>query len=56
MSVPPVNSEQLMHLLQKACVPAILEEGDHAPHAFGDGTGTDVEGWPDRAIDFLESL
>lgn len=56
MSVPPVNSEQLMHLLQKAGVPAILEEGDHAPHAFGDGTGTDVEGWPDRAIDFLESL
>ena len=22
----------------------------------GDGTGTDVEGWPDRAIDFLEKL
>ena len=28
----------------------------NAPHGFGDGTGTDVEGWPDKAIDFLEAL
>ncbi len=32
----------------------MLEEGNHAPHGFGDGTGTDVEGWPMRAISFLE--
>ena len=42
--------------LDAAGVPAILDEGVHAAHGFGDGTGTDVEGWPKRAIDFLESL
>ena len=56
MSVPPYNSETLARLLAEASVPAVLEEGDHAPHAFGEGTGTDVEGWPERAIDFLEGL
>ncbi|MCR4622620.1 MAG: alpha/beta hydrolase [Clostridiales bacterium] len=56
MSVPPSNSERLKQLLDGAGVPAILEEGDHAPHAFGDGTGTDVEGWPEKAVDFLEKL
>ena len=56
MSVPPYNSEKLAELLLKAGVPAILEEGDHAPHAFGEGSGTDVAGWPDRAIDFLERV
>lgn len=35
---------------------AVLEEGEHAPHGFGDGTGTDVEGWPERAADFLENV
>ncbi|MBR5752775.1 MAG: alpha/beta hydrolase [Clostridia bacterium] len=56
MSVPPSNSERLKRLLDDADIPSVLEEGGHAPHAFGDGTGTDVEGWPDRAIDFLEKL
>ena len=56
MSVPPDNSERLKKLLDLAGVPAVLEEGAHAPHAFGEGKGTDVEGWPDRAIDFLEKL
>ena len=56
MSVPPYNSESLARLLAGADVPAVLEEGGHAPHAFGEGTGTDVEGWPERALDFLESL
>ena len=55
-TVPPVNSELMRELLEKACVRAELEEGEHAPHGFGDGTGTDVEGWPERAIAFLESL
>ena len=56
MSVPPSNSERLASLLAEAGIPAVLEEGDHAPHAFGDGTGTDVEGWPERAMAFLEKL
>ena len=55
-TVPPENSEEMAARLQKAGIPAILEEGAHAPHGFGDGTGTDVEGWPLRAIDFMNSL
>ncbi|MBR7040629.1 MAG: alpha/beta hydrolase [Clostridia bacterium] len=56
MSVPPSNSETLAKLLTENGIPAVLDEGGHAPHAFGDGTGTDVEGWPERAMDFLEKL
>ena len=55
-TVPPVNSEKMKENLDTAKVAAVLEEGDHAAHGFGDGTGTDVEGWPERAIAFLESL
>lgn len=54
--VPCVNSELMKQRLDAAGVPAILEEGEHAAHGFGDGTGTDVEGWPGRALAFLESL
>jgi len=53
-TVPPRNSELFKELLDRAGVPAILEEGENAPHGFGDGTGTDVEGWPERAMQFLE--
>lgn len=55
-TVPPNNSELMKELLDAAGVPAVLEEGAHAPHGFGDGTGTDVEGWPQRAVAFLEKL
>ncbi len=55
-TVPPENSERLAAALAAAGVPVKLEEGDHAAHGFGDGTGTDVEGWPERAMAFLESL
>ena len=55
-TVPPVNSELMKRLLDAAGVPSVLEEGDHAFHGFGDGTGTDVEGWPGRALAFAESL
>ena len=55
-TVPPVNSELMKQLLDAAGVPAVLEEGEHAFHGFGDGTGTDVEGWPGRALAFAESL
>ena len=54
--VPCVNSEKMKEKLDEAGVPAVLEEGEHAPHGFGDGTGTDVEGWPERAAAFLEGL
>ena len=55
-TVPCRNSEMMKEHLDAAGVPSILEEGEHAPHGFGDGTGTDVEGWPERAVRFLESL
>ncbi len=48
------NSELLKQRLDALGIPAVLEEGEHAQHGFGDGTGTDVEGWPERAVDFLE--
>lgn len=50
------NSELLKEKLDSAQIPTVLEEGEHAPHGFGDGTGTDVEGWPERALQFMESL
>ena len=55
-TVPPRNSEEMEAGLRAAGVPAVLEEGAHAPHGFGDGTGTDVEGWPERALTFMDSL
>ncbi|MBR0464186.1 MAG: alpha/beta hydrolase [Clostridia bacterium] len=54
--VPCVNSERLKRNLDAAGTPSILDEGEHAPHGFGDGTGTDVEGWPERAMAFIQSL
>ncbi len=55
-TVPCSNSELLKERLDAAKIPSVLEEGAHAPHGFGDGTGTDVEGWPERALRFMESL
>ena len=55
-TVPCRNSELMKERLEAAGVPVILEEGEHAAHGFGDGTGTDVEGWPERAIEFVKSL
>ena len=56
VTVPCSNSELMKQRLDAAGVPSILEEGNHAAHGFGDGLGTDVEGWPERAIRFVESL
>lgn len=55
-TVPCRNSEILKERLDALGTAALLEEGEHAPHGFGDGTGTDVEGWPERAADFLEKV
>ena len=48
--------ELLKKLLDQSAVLAVLDAADHAPHGFGDGTGTALEGWPERAIAFLEKL
>lgn len=54
--VPYTNSVILHEKLDDLGVNNYLEIGEHAPHGFGDGTGTDVEGWSQRAINFLEKL
>lgn len=48
------NSEEMYEKLVECGVPAVLEEVEHAPHGFGDGAGFEVDGWPERAIRFLE--
>lgn len=50
------NSELLKNTLDKVGVPAVLEELENDPHGFGDGTGFEAVGWPERAISFIESL
>lgn len=55
-TVPVGNSTLLKTLLDEQKIPAKLEIGLVGEHGFGDGTGTDVEGWPERAIEFLENL
>ena len=50
------DSELLKKLLDQSGVPVVLDAADHAPHGFGDGTGTALEGWPERAIAFLQKL
>ena len=55
-TVPPVNSELLKRSLDARQIPAVLEEGEHAEHGFGEGRGTSVEGWYLRADEFISSL
>jgi len=50
------NSEQLHEKLDLFNIANCLELVSHGGHGFGDGFGTDAEGWPDRAIQFLENL
>ena len=42
--------------LDKLGIPCDLEEGERGGHGFGDGRGTSVEGWVDRAHRFLQQL
>ena len=55
-TVPPLQSKRMKAALDAAGVKNELEVHLHAPHGFGDGTGTDAEGWPERALAFLEQL
>lgn len=55
-TVPCRNSELIKEKLDNIGIPAVLEVGENAPHGFGDGTGTDVEGWPMRAAAFFAQL
>lgn len=55
-SVPPENGVILKEALDEAGIPCVLEQGEHGEHGFGDGKGTSVEGWIDRAITFAQKL
>lgn len=52
--VPVENSVQLKKLLDKHHIKAELEVAEKGGHGFGDGAGTDAEGWTRRAIAFVE--
>lgn len=54
--VPVENSILLKELLDERHIPARLELGEKGGHSFGDGRGTDADGWIGRAVTFLESL
>ena len=54
--VPPEHSKQLAASLEKNGIPCRLEIGPTGGHGFADGTGMSMEGWPERAIDWFESL
>ena len=54
--VPPENGSILKDALCRAGVNCFLEQGEQGSHGFGDGRGTSVEGWIDRAAAFAESL
>ena len=55
-TVGAADSALMKERLDAAVVPAVLHTGPHAPHGFGDGTGTDVEGWPEKAMEFIKAL
>lgn len=50
------NSIRFKEILDEEKIFSELEMGEKGGHGFGDGRGTDVEGWPERAICFLEKL
>lgn len=55
-TVPYENSVYLYDRLKEYRIRTQLKLGEKGEHGFGDGRGTDVEGWPEEAIKFLESL
>lgn len=50
------NAKALKKLCDKHQIPAQLELPEHGAHGWGDGRGTDAEGWIDRAVRFVEDL
>ena len=54
--VDPQHSERLAKALKGAGIPCRLEKGPTGGHGFADGTGMCMEGWPERTLDWYESL
>lgn len=53
---PVVHSLRFKEALDANGVTSRLEIAETADHGFGDGQSTDAEGWPVRAVHFLERL
>lgn len=52
-TVPCINSEKMYEKMQSLGIPAVLDEGEHGGHGFGDGRFADTKGWMERAVDFF---
>lgn len=55
-TVPYTESTLLAEKLDEKGIRNVLELGDRGNHGFGEGTGSSVEGWYKRAIEFFESV
>ena len=54
--IPESHVMAIKTALDEKGIPCDLEQGKTGLHGFGDGRGTSVEGWVDRAHWFLQSL
>ena len=54
--VDPQHSKLLAGALEALGIPCRLELGPDGGHGFGDGSGMCMEGWPERAAAWFESL
>ena len=54
--VDPDNSKRLAKGLENAGIKCRLEVKPGGWHGFSDGIGMCMEGWPNRAIDWIEKL
>ena len=54
--VDPQHSKLLAGALEKLNIPCRLEIGPEGGHGFADGSGMCMEGWPERAVSWYESL
>ena len=55
-AVPVRNSIWLSELMKEHNIPHHLELIETGGHGWGDGSGTDAAGWPDRAADWENAL
>ena len=54
--VDPKHSRMLASALDQHHIPCRLEIGPSGGHGFADGTGMCMDGWPERAVRWYESL
>ena len=54
--VNPLHWYGLKAALDRAGVPAVLEVGERGGHGYGLGRNTSVNGWVERAVEFMNSM